>query len=1279
MCGNKPGLRIENSSQTFLAVFRIPVSRFGGFLSWIHLLPTSSYHSTTDQALVRLADELAAWLGTFASKQQQRGKIYQREGRVRALRIIGTRASAKVQGTELYSVRFDHDSAHGWASLCTCSVEVHCKHAYAAGLALLDRLREAPAEAVLNPAEPATSDSLLALVAGKIGRALKRTEQNWLRRLAEVHALLLQGGNLDPYAISWLLPPSHRHLAYGFNEQPWCDDWWERDQPPATPLELWPYLAVALQRRQLPLPEFLVGLTDLPAAQARIAAHEEVLALRDWTRHFEELQAALPAVATTEALPVPRRHELRLRLIDRAWRWETRVNPITLWEELHPETLRQWLSDSRSLTLLFDEPALRLALAFRDAVFQHGSVQPSPKAPEFRAALHAALTDPLARSCLVGPAREPLTIAATPLVWTLRPRAGDAAQLEAVLTRTDGTPAPGQLVLLEGTPAPLYLEGATVHRGPLPISDKVLLTSIGEPTNPSTPIPLPRTLLSLPAAMSFFQRSGTRLPAEFKRPVRDELLRPHLRLSLELPAGPAGKYDEAESQELLCVELATVTAEGVRLERYTPQGWRELSSAPLPTKAADDETLVVHDRAPAQAAVGPFLRFGLQWIAAHAPDPCWQRPVTDTFADDLADWIATLPSDTVIEATDELAGLVRPADLATFALEIEPDSHARDWFDVRLIARAADTTLTKEEIALLLAARGRFIRLAGKGWRRLTLGTDAAQQARLIALGLAETPVIGEQHRFHALQLASDESLREVFATRAWDQLRSRALELRAQPPPALPDSITATLRPYQREGFEFLAWLSNHGFGGVLADDMGLGKTVQALVWLVWLAGRHSTDVRNTSKSAGQPNADVRNTNIDGLAARPFRALVVCPKSVTTNWPLEAARFAPTLRPVAFNPAAPHATAAGPGAHLVIANYAQLRLNAEALATSHWDVVILDEGQNIKNPGSATAHAARALRASHRLVLTGTPVENRLLDLWSLFAFAMPGLLGSQSAFKRLYDDRADPESARTRLAARVRHFLLRRAKSQVARDLPPRIEEEIVCELEGAQRTLYDAELKRARQILLGVHGSREFDAQRFNILQSLLRLRQICCDPRLIGGGQAAGHEPSSAKLDALLETLEPLIAEGHKVLVFSQFVTMLELIREELVKREITHLMLTGQTENRQALVDKFQGDPSIPVFLLSLKAAGSGLNLTAASYVVLYDPWWNPAVEAQAIDRTHRIGQRNQVIAYRILARGTVEEKIRALQRDKAALASAVVQEESLARVLDLESLRQILS
>lgn len=1198
------------------------------------------FSSSSDLTLARYAGDLHTWLEAFATKPKEKGRAYLREGRVRALRVTGSRALAKVQGTDLYSVRFDHDAAHGWGSHCDCPTEFHCKHAYAAGLALLHRLSEEPRDEAAATASH--NDSFVTATAAALGRTLKRSEVLWLRRLAELHAQMLHGGHLDPEAISWLLPPSHRHFAYGFNEKAWCEDWWEADQPPTSPLELWSYLAVALQRRQLPLPEFLMPLTHLAAAQVKIAAREEALAQRTWTRHFETLLSHLPAENLAVTKPHLTRHELRLCLGDRLWRWETRTSALTLWEELHPETLRQWLANSRQLTLLFDEPALRLALAFRDAVFQHGSLSPSAKFPEFRTALHAALSDPLAHACVVGENREDLTFAPTALVWTLRPRASDATQLEAVLTRADGAPAPAPLLQLEGTPAPLFLHHATVWRGPLPLSKP------SGPADASAPVTLPRSLLDLPAAMNFFQRSGTRLPADFQRAVRSEPLRPHLRLFLE--------YAPGDGAELLDVELATVTTDGTRRERYTATGWRELKAetgdaAPIPISARDE--LVMHDRAPAQAAVAPFLRFGLQWIASHEPSPCWQRAVTDTFADDLADWIATLPSDTVIEATDELAGLVREPDLASFALEIEPDANARDWFDVRLVARAADTTLTKEEVALLLAARGRFVRLKGKGWRRLTLGSDAAQQARLTALGLADTPTLGEQHRFHALQLAGDESLRDIIATHAWEQLRDRALALRAEPPPAVPASVTAELRPYQREGFEFLAWLSRHGFGGVLADDMGLGKTLQALVWLVWLSERET--------------------------GRPFRALVICPKSVTTNWPLEAARFARTLRTVSFTPGTLFADPTDPTPTIVIANYAQLRLNEHTFTTQPWDAVILDEGQNIKNPGSATAKAARALRSTHRLVLTGTPVENRLLDLWSLFAFALPGLLGSQASFKRLYADKADPAAARTRLAARVRHFLLRRAKSQVARDLPPRIEEEIVCELEGPQRTLYDAELKRARQMLLGVQGAREFDAQRFNILQSLLRLRQICCDPRLIAGTESPSADFSSAKLDALLETLEPLVAEGHKVLVFSQFVTMLELIRTELKKREMPHLMLTGQTNNRQELVDEFQSPEGPPIFLLSLKAAGSGLNLTAASYVVLYDPWWNPAVEAQAIDRTHRIGQRNQVIAYRLLARGTVEEKIRALQRDKAELAAAVVQEESLATILDLESLRNILS
>jgi SNF2 family DNA or RNA helicase len=475
-------------------------------------------------------------------------------------------------------------------------------------------------------------------------------------------------------------------------------------------------------------------------------------------------------------------------------------------------------------------------------------------------------------------------------------------------------------------------------------------------------------------------------------------------------------------------------------------------------------------------------------------------------------------------------------------------------------------------------------------------------------------------------------------------------------PAPPLPAGLRATLRHYQEEGFHFIAHLAANGFGGILADDMGLGKTVQALTWLL----HHAETIGRDPARAG----------------RPLRALVVCPKSVMHGWQTESERFAPTLTAILFSPEHTlEKTPPGPpdGPALVVANYTQLRNNAHWFKAHTWDTVILDEAQFIKNPLSQTAVTARTIPASHRLALTGTPIENRLLDLWSLFAFVQPGLLGPQAGFRRQFPD--DDATSAARLRRRVHHFMLRRTKSQVAPELPPRTEDEILVDLEGEQRLLYDAELKRARAQLLGVSTDRALDAVRFNVLASLLRLRQICCHPALVSEAHA---DLPSAKLDALLERLEELRDEGQQVLVFSQFVELLKLIQARLVTAGINHLVLTGQTENRAELVEKFQTDRTQTVFLLSLKAAGFGLNLTAASYVILCDPWWNPAVEAQAIDRTHRIGQTQPVVAYRLVAADTVEQKIRAMQREKSALAAAVVQEESLASVLDLDSLRKIL-
>ena len=490
---------------------------------------------------------------------------------------------------------------------------------------------------------------------------------------------------------------------------------------------------------------------------------------------------------------------------------------------------------------------------------------------------------------------------------------------------------------------------------------------------------------------------------------------------------------------------------------------------------------------------------------------------------------------------------------------------------------------------------------------------------------------------------------------------------MQARVTPELPAAIQATLRPYQLEGFHFLAYLSTNHFGGILADDMGLGKTVQTLTWLAWLRDGSGTGVSPVSPSVGQ--------EAHGRDARATASLVVCPKSVADNWRAEAEQFYPSLKVRVWS-AGDLKSFAGmlASADLHVLNYSQLRLVGEDLAREKFHVVILDEGQYIKNPASQTALVARQLRAEHRLILSGTPIENRLLDLWSLMSFAMPGALGRRAEFGRMYDAKGDP-FARQRLSARVRPFLIRRTKAQVARDLPDRMEEDLFCELEGEQKTLYRAELKRAQAMLLGVKTVEALNQQRFNFLTSLLRLRQICCHPRLVKPNSKA----ASAKVEALIETLEPLIEEGEKVLVFSQFVGLLEILRDEINARGWKHWYLAGETENRGDLVREFQAAEGPGVFLISLKAGGFGLNLTAASYVVLFDPWWNPAVENQAIDRTHRIGQTRKVMAYRLLIKDSIEEKIRALQKQKKSLADDVLGEEKFSQGLSLDDLRYLLA
>jgi superfamily II DNA or RNA helicase len=567
-----------------------------------------------------------------------------------------------------------------------------------------------------------------------------------------------------------------------------------------------------------------------------------------------------------------------------------------------------------------------------------------------------------------------------------------------------------------------------------------------------------------------------------------------------------------------------------------------------------------------------------------------------------------------------------------------------DWFSVSADWEMEGLKLTAADLQRLQSATGRFIKLPDAGW--LELDADAVQSAHeaLADLGIDGLAPIPQKVGFERAAHLDANALERFSDSPQARQWRQSLKDFSGVPPVDLPSSIRADMRPYQKQGFDFLCHLSRHNLGGVLADDMGLGKTLQTLAWLAWL----------------------KNLN----AGSPRPALVICPASVLHNWRREAERFVPGLKVLVLEsgPARHNLRRQIPEHDLIVTNYALLRRDLEALQKFPFSAVVLDEAQFIKNPEAQVTHSVKQLAADHRLALTGTPLENRLLDLWSIVDFVQPGYLGNQAQFIQNYEPKGDDTGniqriARRRLSAKLRPLMLRRLKTQVARDLPDRIEERRDCELGPDQRKLYLAELRRSREQVMQTVASKGLGKSKMHVLAALTRLRQICCHPTLVGSDSPSG------KTETLFELLEPLLADNQKVLVFSQFVQMLKLLEAECLARKIPTHILTGETKDRQQAVNNFQADTSGALFLLSLRAAGTGLNLTNASYVVLYDPWWNPAVEAQAIDRSHRIGQTRTVNAYRLITPGTVEEKIWDLQQRKAQAIADVLGEEGFARSL----------
>ncbi|MBV8074302.1 MAG: DEAD/DEAH box helicase [Candidatus Eremiobacteraeota bacterium] len=721
-------------------------------------------------------------------------------------------------------------------------------------------------------------------------------------------------------------------------------------------------------------------------------------------------------------------------------------------------------------------------------------------------------------------------------------------------------------------------------------------------------------------------------PSESRALGIEEALEPSPHLTLAWSAGALVARAALVERSGALAELAprtvaqgAVAACGERLVRFAPEATRGLA-----------ERLVGAGFVP--RGEGTFALHGAERAALF---------VRET----LPDWTdAQIRIDRSLESVHEPDAL----DLSVGARRFEG---SEDWFelDVGVFFRDGERVeaLTPEERSALFAGSGRYAEIRG---RLVDVGKVRERQELLDDLlarqktGLAALLALRDE--IHAALGAGSVRLPDEV-----EALRERVRSFNGIAHVTPPSRLGGVLRHYQELGLDFLAYLAEFRFGGILADEMGTGKTLATLAYLSYRKER------------------------DGAAP----SLVIAPTSVVHAWENEIARFTPELSVLTLHSGNERAAlfAEIDCYDVVITSYALARLDAEKLGQTRFRTIVLDEAQNAKNPSSQISKVVRTLRAEHRLALTGTPVENSLRDLWAIFAFLEPGLLGNETAFRRRFEIpvAAGDRRAADALHARLEPFVLRRTKEEVAPELPERTEVEIVVDLSPAQKALYRTIAEAARREIFDVWDSEGEEKTNIHVLAALTRLRQVCAHPGLLSE-RYLGEPEASGKFDALLETIDEILDGRHKVLVFSSFASMLRIVRDELQRRELAFAYLDGSTKEaqRRTEVARFMDPGGPPVFLCSLKAGGVGLTLTAADYVILYDPWWNPAVERQAIDRTHRIGQHRAVTAYRLLARGTVEEKIRALAARKRELSDAVIRSDAaMAKTLSRADLEFLLA
>jgi superfamily II DNA or RNA helicase len=596
----------------------------------------------------------------------------------------------------------------------------------------------------------------------------------------------------------------------------------------------------------------------------------------------------------------------------------------------------------------------------------------------------------------------------------------------------------------------------------------------------------------------------------------------------------------------------------------------------------------------------------------------------------------------IVEVTGQPANFREVTDSLEIGLTTEVVTGDTDWFDLGVTITVDGRDLPFTDVFLALAAGETHLLLADGAYFSL-------EKPELQALrGLIEEARALQDHEGEALRISRYQAglwdeLCQLGVVRhqaeAWERQVGALLTVDPTDVADVPVAVTAELRPYQREGYGWLTFLRQHGLGGILADDMGLGKTLQTL-------------------------AMICNAREQDPTLAPF--LIVAPTSVVANWVAEAARFAPTLSVVpvtdTLRKSGRTADEIADGAHLVVTTYTLFRLDADAYATVDWAGLVLDEAQHVKNHRSKTYGHVRRLPAPFKLAITGTPMENNLMELWSLLSITAPGLFPNPARFAEHYaspiERRGDVELL-AQLRRRIKPLMKRRTKEHVAPDLPAKQEQVLDVDLHPRHRRIYQTHLQRERQKILGLIG--DFDRNRFTILRSITLLRQLSLHPALVDE-DAAGVP--CAKLDTLVEQMREVVDGGHRALVFSQFTGFLGLVRERLDREGLDHCYLDGHTRKRDDMVRRFKNGAA-PVFLISLKAGGFGLNLTEADYCFLLDPWWNPATEAQAVDRTHRIGQTRNVMAYRLVSRDTIEEKVMALKQRKAELVGGVIDDGDL--------------